>query len=985
MPANSPVSLIKVSFLFVLSLFSIFGPVDASAQTQIFEPQREIKLNTVVDGLSQSVSFRRAINGADPLVVTLANDNIAIDNIVVANIQSHPDLGTVNVQVINQTCVEVTPEFAPTDGASNLDGWDPVDFDADGDLDPLLQFDIMATDQDNMMETITVSSIQGSAGFPSPSDCAEAAPVANDDDFTGSNGLAEDSGATLLDVLANDSPQIPASALNITELETSVAESAGAGSFTNNGTTITYTPAANFSGTFTFTYTMAGNTFDSSSPGTVTVEVIAANDAPVAVDDSDVTAVDEPVTVDVLGNDSDPDPNDVITVSDVTQGAMGSVVNNGTDVTYTPDSGFVGIDTFTYTISDGALTDTATVTIDVGGVNSPPTAVDDSATTNQDVAVVIDVLANDSDIDMDTLTVSDVTDGASGTVTNNGTDVTYTPNAGTFGTDTFTYTVTDGALTDTATVTVTVQQANNVPVPQDDTVTTAQDTPVDINVLGNDSDPDGDALTVVGVSQAANGTVTNNTTSVTYSPDAGFFGDDTFTYDVSDGEFTATATVTVTVEQQFLLESIAETPNQESVARNVDNVCPRLGELSGSLDPGQQDLLGKCTDLINNEEDPDAQRQALDEWSGREIASQQTTGIDFTQVQLTNVSARMQALRQGARGASLAGLQLYHEGEYIPAAQFAAMVKDLAGGGSGDEDAGQPLQSRWGFFGRGKINVGDKDQTDNEAGFDFDAWGVTLGVDYRVTDNFVLGIAGGFNSGETDFDNDGGEMDSDGTSAHVFGVLYGEHAYLDFVASFGQLDYDSVRNINYTDVNGPVAATATGSTDGDLTAIGISFGYEFNKGGWGFTPNISANTIEVDVDAFSETGANGLDLSFGKQNAESSAVEGGFRVSYTASKSWGVLIPELRVAFVKEFDNDSEVLNVQFLNDPFANDASQPSPGIALITDDPDDSYLRWGLALNGQFKNGFSGFVDYETLSGLDLVTSHEFTFGLRYQRQFR
>jgi len=134
------------------------------------------------------------------------------------------------------------------------------------------------------------------------------------------------------------------------------------------------------------------------------------------VDDLATTGEDTAVTVDVLGNDTDPD-SDSLQVASVTQGAHGTVTNNAANVTYTPAVNWNGIDTFTYTVSDGhGGTDTATVTVTVGAVNDPPDAVDDLATTGEDTAVTVDVLGNDTDPDSDSLQVASVTQGAHGTV-----------------------------------------------------------------------------------------------------------------------------------------------------------------------------------------------------------------------------------------------------------------------------------------------------------------------------------------------------------------------------------------------------------------------------------------------------------------------------------------------------------------------------------------------------------------------------------------
>jgi len=195
------------------------------------------------------------------------------------------------------------------------------------------------------------------------------------------------------------------------------------------------------------------------------------NDPPVAEDDAATTDEDNSVTVaapGVLSNDSDPDVGDTLTVTAVdTSATIGDVNAWDPDgsFTYDPDGQFEYLkagnsatDSFTYTVSDSnGGNDTATVTITINGVNDPPVAVNDSAITNENTPVTVDVLSNDSDVDGDTLTVDSVTQGTNGSVANNGSYVTYTPALNFTGTDSFTYTISDGnGGIDTATVNVNV-------------------------------------------------------------------------------------------------------------------------------------------------------------------------------------------------------------------------------------------------------------------------------------------------------------------------------------------------------------------------------------------------------------------------------------------------------------------------------------------------------------------------------------------------
>ncbi|GAB3760876.1 hypothetical protein GCM10028796_10170 [Ramlibacter monticola] len=374
-------------------------------------------------------------------------------------------------------------------------------------------------------------------------------PVAGDDSVT----VTEDQPLTILPgmLLGNDS-DVDADALTIT----GVTSGAG-GTVALVGSSIVFTPIANFNGAGSFTYTVSdGN--GGTATATVTVNVAAVNDGPVTGDDTVTGSEDQPLTIlpgTLFANDSDVDA-DTLTITDVTSGTGGTVALVGGNIVFTPTVNFNGAANFTYTVSDGnGGTTTATVTVTVTPINDQPQAGNDSVTATEDQPLSIlpgTLLANDSDVDADTLTITGVTSGTGGTVTLVGGNIVFTPTGNFNGTGSFTYTVSDGnGDTTTATVTVTVASVNDQPQAGNDSVAATEDQPLTIlpaTLLANDTDVDADTLTITGVTSGTGGTVALVGSNIVFTPAANFNGAGSFTYTVSDGKGgTATATVTVIV------------------------------------------------------------------------------------------------------------------------------------------------------------------------------------------------------------------------------------------------------------------------------------------------------------------------------------------------------------------------------------------------------------------------------------------------------
>jgi uncharacterized protein (TIGR03382 family) len=385
-------------------------------------------------------------------------------------------------------------------------------------------------------------------GLVDEGESCDDANIGNDDDCTdlcqftpsGATDLADvdEDGSVSIDVQDND-PTVQA-VVTLLDSEpdngTAVVESDG---------TVTYEPEENFHGSDGFTYVLDDG-LATSDPVTVSITIAPVNDAPVAIADHQDLDEDVPLNVTLAASDID---EDVLTYQVVDAPAHGTLSGIAPDLTYTPDAEFHGDDSFTFVVDDDTtVSPLVTVSLTIVAVNDTPVANSGSVDTDEDVPV--DVTLSGSDVDEEALTYAVVSGPAHGILSGAAPDLTYTPDPDYSGPDSFTFRSNDGLVdSEPATVSVAVAAVNDAPVASTLSTSTEEDGAASLVLVG--TDPDGDDLAYEIVDAPEHGRLSGNAPNLTYTPDADFNGDDSFTFRVSDGAlFSEPSTVSVSTSAE---------------------------------------------------------------------------------------------------------------------------------------------------------------------------------------------------------------------------------------------------------------------------------------------------------------------------------------------------------------------------------------------------------------------------------------------------
>lgn len=426
----------------------------------------------------------------------------------------------------------------------------------------------------------------------------------------------------------------------------------------------------------------------------------------------------------------------------------------------------------------------------------------------------------------------------------------------------------------------------------------------------------------------------------------------------------------------------ALTPGQNAVAHAIDVACPALATSPTPISNPQTDFLKRCSEVVvgaGRSEIPNVLEAMLN--NKTQPQSQMSNNVQSSQS--TNLTARMTALRAGVQGISLGGVGIVNDGKALSLATLGDVFRKDP---TQDSEAGAEF-ARWGFFANGMITRGNFSANESRPGFDFSGASLTAGVDYRFNDNFVAGVALGYNNDSSDLDLDAGKLDVNGYSVNGYFVWYhGNDFYLQGSLEFNQLDFDLRRNIIYqiAAIDGSGGTTtvnqvAKASPGGNQESFNLTLGRDFNNGAMQFSPYLRGTWSHLSLDGFSEaidsSGAGfGLATQVDSRSRTNQIGVLGALFSYTASENWGVLVPNARLEFNHDFKTDPQVVVSRFVSDPTHTE---------IVVSDPrlDHNFYNVGLGLNALWPQGRSGYLAYEYVGGLTGGHLNRFEAGFRIE----
>lgn len=375
--------------------------------------------------------------------------------------------------------------------------------------------------------------------------------------------------------------------------------------------------------------------------------------------------------------------------------------------------------------------------------------------------------------------------------------------------------------------------------------------------------------------------------------------------------------------------------------------------------------------------------------AAEELAAQGSMTTEFAASQLSALSARLAALRWGISGPRTTRTTRDGDGT-IRVAQAGRIA--LGGGASADAES---IGSAWSWFLDGAFGYGEKDPTVLENAFDFEGEEATFGVDYRFSSRLAAGAMLGYSHKEVDFDSSrsvvDGLIESDGLSVIVYGLLEGEHAYLNGSLGYQEMSHDIRRRITYPSQNPTIPAVdslATSDTDSSALLATIGAGYAFRWRAFSVEPSLGLDYVGARVDGFRESSVDNIsgspddpfDLRIGDQDIDSLDASAGLQLQYVFTPRFGVLVPYLSGRYHREMLDDVRQVSARYA-DAYEQLLQTVSADFNVETDPPDEDYYTAAAGVTVVLAGGLMGFLQYLEVLDLDDYSDTVITGGMRYE----
>lgn len=398
-------------------------------------------------------------------------------------------------------------------------------------------------------------------------------------------------------------------------------------------------------------------------------------------------------------------------------------------------------------------------------------------------------------------------------------------------------------------------------------------------------------------------------------------------------------------------------PTSSSLFDTLVAACS--GELGGTAYTGQgcSQFLGL---VFNSNADQATIDDAVDQIAPYQAPAQANSSF-LQQDQVTALQERLRQIRKKeGRGVSVMNRPLYDD----------TAARGATGSGSAGDDS--PFAATpWGFFLSGRYQNGDVDQHAGESGFDYDTTRVTAGADYRFNDALVMGGSLGYGRTSNDMNKDRGNVDLDNWTAWFYGnYAFTDQVYMDWSLGYGHNRYDGKRHIEI----GTLRTTTDFSTDGHQYNASVSGGYDGNYEAWQYGGYARLDYIHTSIDAYRESGGDGLALALEEQQARSLQSTVGARVARAFSTGSGVWLPGLDIGFVKEWKQDERQITASLIEAPEVGN-------LVVTTHKLDDTYFNIGVNLTAVFVAGQSAYLRYQTMVGRSDVNDRIIEAGYRVE----